>query len=189
MTAVRQQAGRVQPRPLPYSLLGWALVSLGSSICSSDVEVYKVVDGTGSVTYTDTPPAESSASKLELPSINQIPATEAGEPTEAEIAESVFAGYSRIEIAEPGNNSLIYYDQQQVTVRLALTPVLQEGHLVQFMLDGYPHGRPAPETGHTIDNLQRGSHNLQARVINAQGELVGRSRPVTIHVQRHLKRP
>ena len=189
MTVLRQKTERIQVRPLPCRILAWLLAALASAICSAEVEVYKVVDGSGAIIYTDTPPTDSNASKLALPSINQLPAISAGEPGEAEVAESAFAGYTRLEITEPGNDSLVYYDQQQITVRLVLTPDLQQGHLVQFMLDGYPRGRPVAETVYTLGNLQRGSHKISARVISAQGELVGQARPVNIHVQRHLKRP
>ena len=177
-------------RPLPFPLLIAVLVSLVTgSISVADVEVYKVIDGAGAVIYTDTPPVDSNASKLALPSINQLPATETAGVSKPGSEEGAFAGYSRVEIVAPRNDSLIYYDQRRVTVRLALTPGLQAGHLVQFMLDGYPHSRPAAKTDHIMDNLQRGSHHLSARVLDTQGALVGRSSPVTIHVQRHLKRP
>ena len=189
MTVLRQKTERVQTRPLPCRLLAWLLAALASAICSAEVEVYKVVDGSGAVIYTDTPPMDSNASKLALPSINRLPSGAVVMEDAASAEEKLFAGYSRVEISSPGNDSLIYYDQPQVTVRLALTPELQAGHLVQFMLDGYPHGRPVAETDHIIDNLQRGSHSLSARVLNAKGGLVGQSAPVTIHVQRHLKRP
>jgi len=151
-------------------------------------EVYKIVDEAGRVIYTDTPPAEKSADQLELPPINQMPASRAAEPEVISADESLFAGYSVVDLVAPLDDSLIHFDQQNIIVQLALTPELQAGHFVQFYLDGAAYGRPLAATSYAIGNLQRGSHRVSARVVTAGGETVANSQSVKVHVQRHFKR-
>ena len=151
-------------------------------------EVYKIVDEAGRVIYTDTPPAEERADQLELPPINQMPASRAAEPEVISADESLFAGYSVVDLVAPLDDSLIHFDQQNIIVQLALTPELQAGHFVQFYLDGAAYGRPLAATSYAIGNLQRGSHRVSARVVTAGGETVANSQSVKVHVQRHFKR-
>ena len=174
--------------PLPLQLMVVLIAYFASNVSYADEKIYKVVDETGAVIYTDSPPIETDASVTALPAINRLPATDTGETDSIEVNGIPFAGYSTVEIAEPLDDSVIYYDQQQVNVRLALVPELQKGHLVQFTLDGYPHGGPDTKTHRIFTGLQRGSHSLAAQVLNAQGTLVGQSSPVNIHVQRHFRR-
>jgi hypothetical protein len=151
-------------------------------------EVYKIVDEAGRVIYTDTPPAEERADQLELPPINQMPVSRAAEPEVISADESLFAGYSMVDLVAPQDDSLIHFDQQNIIVQLALTPELQAGHFVQFYLDGAAYGRPLAATSYAIGNLQRGSHRVSARVVTAGGETVANSQSVKVHVQRHFKR-
>ena len=156
----------------------------------ANAEVYKIVDSTGKVIYTDTPPADESGDQLVLPPINQVPGSEIVESA-ADIApdSAAFAGYSVVELVAPRDDSLIYYDQQNIIVQLALEPELQIGHLVQFYLNGAAYAEPVAATSYAISNLPRGSHSISARVVAANnGEAVASSRSVTVHVQRHFKR-
>jgi hypothetical protein len=156
--------------------------------CLGETKVYKIVDPAGRVTYTDAPPAENGANQLQLPPINQLPASK---PTEISLSAAdteVFAGYSVIDLVAPLDNSLIHYDQQNIVVQLALTPELQQGHYVQFYLDGGAYKKPVTATTYAIGDLQRGSHSVSARVVTAEGETVASSQSVRVHVQRHFRR-
>jgi hypothetical protein len=169
-----------------------AILLLTSCAClveaEGDKEVYKIVDPAGRVIYTDTPPAENSVDQLELPSINQLPASKPAEADILSAEEAVFAGYSVVELVAPVDDSLVYYDQQNIIVQLALTPELQAGHFVQFYLDGVAYGRPVAAISYAVGNLQRGSHTVSARVVTAEGATVANSQSVIVHVQRHFKR-
>lgn len=156
--------------------------------CPGETRVYKIVDAAGRVTYTDSPPAENSATQLQLPPINQLPVSRPAEAAASSADSETFAGYSVIDLAAPLDDSLIHYDQQNIIVQLTLTPELQQGHFVQFYLDGAAYKRPVATTSYAIGNLQRGTHSISARVVTAGGETVGSSQSVRVHVQRHFKR-
>jgi hypothetical protein len=153
-----------------------------------EAEVYKIVDSTGKVIYTDTPPVDQSADELLLPTINQLPKSVTPESEFLAEDKPVFLGYSAVDLVAPQSDSIISYEQKNIIVQLALTPELQIGHLVQFYLDGAAYGRPVASTSYSIGDLHRGSHSVSARVITGEGEIMGSSRSVTVHVQRHFKR-
>lgn len=163
-------------------------LTLASCVSLAAEEVYKIVDESGRVIYTDTPPADNRANQLELPPINQLPVPKAAEIYELSPDKALFGGYSVVNLVAPIDQSLVHYDQQNILVQLALTPELQVGHLVQFYLDGAAYGRPLAATSYSIGNLQRGSHRVSARVVTAEGETVANSQSVRVHVQRHFKR-
>jgi len=161
---------------------------LASCAALASEQVYKIVDATGRVIYTDTPPADNSAKQLELPPINQLPVSKAEQADKLSSNNELFGGYSVVDLVAPIDQSLVHYDQQNIIVQLALTPELQVGHLVQFYLDGAVFGRPVAATSYSIGGLQRGSHTISARVVTAEGETVANSQSVRVHVQRHFKR-
>ena len=172
------------------SLKRWPLTILiiACCTCMAEAGIYKIVDPEGNITYTDTPPAEKSADQLELPPINQLPVSKPAMAAELPLETKVFPGYSVVNLVRPVDDALIYYDQQNIVIQLALTPELQLGHLVQFYLDGAAYGRPVVATSYAVGNLERGSHTVSARVVTAQGEVVANSQSVRVNVQRHFKR-
>ena len=170
-------------KKLPLTIL--MLASCGTLAAE---QVYKIVDATGRVIYTDTPPADNSAKQLELPPINQLPVSKAEQVDKLSSDNELFGGYSVVDLVAPVDESLVHFDQQNIIVQLALTPELQVGHLVQFYLDGAIYGRPVAATSYSISNLQRGSHTVSARIITAEGETVANSQSVRVHVQRHFRR-
>lgn len=159
-----------------------------SAVCLAETEIYKIVDPAGRVIYTDTPPAENNGDQLQLPPINKLPVSSPAEPAALPAGPEVFAGYSEVDLVAPLDESLVHYDQQEITVQLALAPELQPGHFVQFYLDGVAQGSPIAATSRAIGNLQRGSHRVSARVVTENGETVGNSQSVRVYVQRHFKR-
>jgi hypothetical protein len=170
-------------KTLPLTVL-----ALASCNALAAEQVYKVVDAMGRVIYTDTPPADNSAKQLELPPINQLPASKAEQAEKLSSDKKLFGGYSVISLVSPVDESLVHYDQQNIIVQLMLAPELQVGHLVQFYLDRAVYGRPVAATSYSIGNLQRGSHTVSARIITAEGETVANSQLVRVHVQRHFRR-
>src|SRR5690606_40947078 len=57
-------------------------------------------------------------------------------------------------------------------------------HRLHLLLDGAPYGEPTSDTRIELVNVDRGEHSLAVEVINAAGETVQRSEPVTFTVQR-----
>ncbi len=172
----------------------WFGIMLSLIGLDSLAEVYKLVDEDGNITYTDQPASTADTGTLEkLFPLNQIPTLLV--PTDnralAEIADGeteFFAGYNSALIVSPENDSIIPHSQISIVIQLSLSPQLQAGHRVQFWFDGAPQGQPVAATGYQIDNIERGSHSLSARVFDAQGQLLISTASVEVHVKRHFAR-
>jgi len=172
----------------------WFAIMLSLISLDSLAEVYKLVDEDGNITYTDQPASAAEPATLEkLSPLNQIPTLlkPADDEALAELADGeteLFAGYNSALIVSPENGSIIPHNQISIVIQLSLSPQLQAGHRVQFWFDGAPQGQPVAVTAYQIDNIERGSHSLSARVFSAQGQLLISTASVEVHVKRHFAR-
>ncbi len=161
---------------------------LAVPLLASAGKVYKIVDKYGRVTYTDKPPANLKESDaLELPDINthNSNVSDRRKPARMEKPEEPQPfRYENIAIQTPQHEQTIPPGQTQVQIELALTPELVDGHLIQILFDGAPNGEPSVVTRYTLSDMNRGEHIIQAEVTDAEGKVVGRSKPVTIYVKR-----
>lgn len=78
------------------------------------------------------------------------------------------ANYS-IRITDPPNEQT-FRNQQQVTVALDIIPGLQDGDAVVVLVDGKAVGEPVAATSITLPVLNRGSHTIQAKIIQPKGK-------------------
>lgn len=158
-------------------------LALGSAALGA---VYKVVDEAGRVTYTDKPPASEQGEqgeRVKLPAINTQPGIEIA-PKALPTPEPDPGDYERLEIVQPRNGTSIPPGQLDMVVQVGISPELQPGHRIAILMDGKRVARPAAATSIRIDDLERGSHRIEARVIDDDGRLVARSKPVNIYVHR-----
>ena len=158
-------------------------------------EVYKVVDAQGNITYTDQPQPESQLAPLALPPVDKIPAADPGpanrgnQPEATQFPQSApFTGYAQAYILSPQHDQIIPNQQRNIIIQLRMQPQLQPGHRVLFVRNGQPCGPPVSATAYQLDDLERGTHQISAQILSAQGRVLLSLEPVSIHVQRHFKR-
>lgn len=89
--------------------------------------------------------------------------------------------YEQLKIISPTPDQTIR-GEGNVAVKLQVQPVVQTGlgHRLQIVLDG----RTLPENTSELKGLDRGAHTLEARIVDAQQEVIKRT-SVTFHVKRH----
>jgi len=170
---------------LPACLL---LATLAITATGAVGEVYKVVDESGRVTYTDKPPASNRAEKVELPRVNtQLSVEVPAKPDEDSEPPGSGGGYDRVEILQPRNGASIPPGQLDVVIQVDIVPELQPNHLVSFLFDGKPVAKPASATSIRVDNLERGAHRIEATIVDERGIKVASSQATTIYVHRASK--
>ena len=152
--------------------------------------MYKTVDKDGNVTYSDSP--GDNAKELDLPPvplINLTPSPEIGssDTRHSEGEEPPKATYTQLAITHPKNNATIRDNAGNISVKLSINPRLAEEDTVVLKVDGKEVSR-GRSNSHTISQLDRGSHSVQAVIISANETLLLSSEPVTFHLQRHFKR-
>ena len=150
-------------------------------------EVYRIVNPDGSVTFTDQP--QQGAETVKLPPVSTYPAPRVSAPPQAssgQDGESADAGYSSFEVVAPAPETTIRDNQGNVSMEVRVEPALQveQGHRIQFMVNGVDQGEPSTNTGVTFQNVDRGSHSLSARLIDAEGKTLMTAPAVTVFVRR-----
>jgi hypothetical protein len=133
--------------------------------CAADT-VYQSTDKRGNPVFTDQP--QPNARPVELQPINTTPGvtpTSAPNPTKGNAS----AGYSRVALGVP---SSIPNGLAPTTIGIELQPALQPGHRWQLLLDG---ALLEEGTGGsiTIAQLERGTHQLELRVLDINNTQVG----------------
>lgn len=149
-------------------------------------DVYKTVDKNGRVIYTDKPKSDN-AQKVELREINTVPGAQPlPESTPVESFQSQPAAMSyQIEIISPRNELIIPVGQRDLAIAIKVEPELQPDHLLVYFMDG----ELLEETSMTniiVKDVPRGSHNLVVEAIDANGQSLGTSAPVSVSLMRPI---
>ncbi len=155
--------------------------------------VYQKISPDGSVSFSNQP--SKNGERVTLPKLNLSKSAPEGEPENAavkpdsklkdiskvELKKSVEIGYKEFAISSPINEQT-FHNQRQISVQVSLQPALRAGDKVQLYLDGKPLGQPQAITSFTLNNINRGQHQLMARVFDKTGRTLGQTDLVTIYI-------
>jgi len=150
--------------------------------------VYKTVRPDGSVVYSDQPPRDEAAPHplpplQMIPSENLAPATP---PQDRGINNAPPAElYRSLTIAQPEADGTVRDPAGHVVVQVALDPPLitKQGDYIIISLDGKPVAQGSGTT-YTLDDVERGTHTVEASVSSGPGQILIRSPAVTFHIHR-----
>ncbi len=166
------------------------------SPCFGQAEVYKWVDDKGAVNYSDRQhPGAKEMKDLDVPTyLSPPPLSLPAAPPLAKSEPQAHTPkvYESVAITSPGNNEGIRSNNGDLSVSVAVLPELRTnlGHRLGVLLDGALIGEPGKSTEFQLNNIERGSHTVQAVVFAASGNAVAESPPITIHLHRQtLQRP
>jgi hypothetical protein len=149
-------------------------------------EVYRIVGPDGSVTFTDQPTL--GAEKINLPPVSTYPAQKLPAPAATPAAgnDDTASSYASFTVAAPAPETTIRDNQGNISMLVNLEPPLRAelGHRIQFLLDGVDQGEPQAVTGVTFHDVDRGSHTLSARIVDADGATLMTAPAVTVFLHR-----
>lgn len=147
--------------------------------------VYKWVDSDGNFHYSDTPRPGAEKIEISEPQTYSPPSPKVTAPADsgANTAENKHV-YTQIEILEPANEATIRNNQGSVDVTVKVEPDLFPGDKVQLKFDGSPLGEPQTNLKFRLSGIYRGSHNISAEVVDAQGNELLSSDSITIFMFR-----
>ena len=94
------------------------------------------------------------------------------------------AKYTSIEVVAPEEDESIRSNEGEVNIAVVLRPKLASGHNLRVYLDGTPAAEELPTTQITLQNVDRGTHTLEAAVVDENGAELMRSDSVTFHLLR-----
>ena len=146
-------------------------------------DVYKWTSEDGVIHYADTyqpgsvrvkVPDERGSSRSPV-AVEDQATEETGQPDEAD--------YLSFDIIQPEQDATVRSNEGLVDVILKLTPTLQSSHAIRIFVDGKDEGE-LKSTQFSLNELNRGTHSLQASVVDAQGATLISSSTVTFHLRK-----
>ena len=161
------------------------LVLLVVVTCTVQAEIYKSKNDKGEWVYSDKPSPD--AERMKLPPLSTYTPASIKQPSVSDTdREQPDDTYKSMVFVAPVNDATVRDNQGIVRASVKLDPLLmdQQGHKIQFYLDGTPYGIPVAGSNLVIKNLDRGSHALGARVLNASGKSLFSADPVTFFIRR-----
>jgi hypothetical protein len=144
-------------------------------------EVYKWISKEGQTIYSDI--SQPGAEKVSVPPGKpRRSETEASQGESAQAMDSSSA-YQTFEIAQPLPDETIPHAEGEVDVGLSLSPMLVPGHLIHVYLNGTRLQNELTVTQFRINELNQGTHTLQAKVVDAQGKPQIATPTVSFHLR------
>ncbi len=179
---------RLSQRALPRWLLCAALLSL---MAPAAAEIYKRVLPDGSIVYSDEPSPQ--AEVVELPPLQTIPATPLITPASKgqqiiKAGDDAFS-YRLLRITSPHNDQQIRENSGRVVVTVNVQPALRvkAGHRLVLKLDGKVVAMASGGQRFTLENVDRGTHQLVAEIQDRKGRPLKTSPPVIFHLFRYSR--
>lgn len=147
-------------------------------------DVYKWTNEEGVVIYSDIP--QEGAERIRVDTGGRAPGSSADEEGGAQSGpgdEAEAVAYESLEITQPADDATVRSNEGTVTVSLSLSPTLVEGHEVKIILDGTELEDGMKGTLFSLNNLNRGTHSLQTRIVDAQGTELISSNSINFHLR------
>lgn len=149
-------------------------------------DVYKWTNEEGVVIYSDT--YRDGAERIRVPGGNssfRAPSDTTDQPQSGgEGSLTGDTGYTSLEIVQPESNATIRNNEGTVAVGLVITPALAEGHSIKIVVDGAELEGEMRGTQFSLNNLNRGSHSLVTRIVDADGNVLLSSSSINFHLRK-----
>lgn len=176
----------MNPVPMVYSetmrIILLIMVLLITSVHAE--EVYRSVDESGNIIYTDKPTPD--AEVIRIDEIQTVDTPEVGPFEYTPEKKPAGAAYT-LAITSPASNAAIENAAGEFTVSASVQPVLNTaaGHKLVLYMDGAIAAEGGPQF--SLTNVDRGTHSLSVAVKNATGAEVSRSAAVSFTLHRQSK--
>ncbi|GAA4358752.1 DUF4124 domain-containing protein [Kangiella marina] len=177
-------------KPLRYILLTITLLGTSTVASSADETVmYKKVDENGKITFTDKPipgstpiTIKTNTNVVDTPKPILRPRKDSDESSEDD--DKPFQ-YQVLAVDSPQHDQAVRANTGDMNVIVGITPSLQPNHSLQLIMDGSPVGSQQKVPYFSLNNVDRGTHELSVAVINdTNKKTLQTSQPVTFHLLR-----
>jgi len=158
-------------------------------------EVYQWRDADGNIVFSDKPVRGAKRITIRKPQVySSDNKTQNGAPLIAPVPKerpkvrrlyptTDANTYKRVAITKPRQQETIRDSLGRIQVTVDVEPPLKEGNQIILYLDGNRIGLPHPTNRFSIQGIHRGTHALQAVIIDEFGTEIGRSDTTIIYMQ------
>ncbi|MFI3244943.1 MAG: DUF4124 domain-containing protein [Ferrimonas sp.] len=158
----------------------FCLLGLFAPLASA--QIYTWTDANGQVHYSDKPVAGAQAITPKSATNIMLSAT----PTNNKAASQSAPSY-QLQFLTPENGATIRNSLGQVPFSLQLHPELQGDQRLQLLLDGQVVRTLGNSGSFILEQVERGEHQLQARVIDKNGKVLASTSSITIYFHHHSR--
>lgn len=147
-------------------------------------EVYKRTGPGGEIEFSDTPGDDAEQVVVPPPNTyHQEPLPRLARPSPAEDDEESDAVEIEVRIVSPTDDEPVVATSGDVTIQAAVEPALGQtpGKRLRFLLDGTPVGVQSGTTL-SLNNVDRGTHQIAVQVLDAEEEVLAESPSSTFHM-------
>jgi hypothetical protein len=165
-----------------------AAILLLISIISS-AAIYMQTDSTGNVSYSDMPSPGAQRQDIASPpametssgNIGNQPSANSLKKAKAQPVTEEHQAYTDFTITSPAPGET-FQNQREIPLDIQVSPSIQKGDSIIIFLDGTQAGEPATGAHFTLHQVNRGTHQVMAKLINNQQAILKSSQPVTFYV-------
>lgn len=161
-----------------------AVVSLVLMTSTAGADAYKWKDSEGRIHYSDRP-VEGAELVKSIPLTTYKSPPIAARPTEgSNQADTDPVNYASFAFVSPANDTTVRDNAGNIAIQLSVDPPLRQGHSIALTIDGTPAEKTVQATTFTLSDVNRGTHTLQAAIVDSEGNTLIETQTTTVHMQR-----
>ncbi|MEW8506719.1 MAG: hypothetical protein AB2598_08420 [Candidatus Thiodiazotropha sp.] len=160
--------------------IGILLITLLMALPLFARDVYKYISEEGEVIYSER--YHPDAERIKVTDSKRVSPVSEAELSDEDLAAAA-GEYADFSIVRPSDNETIRNDEGTVPVGISLSPNLAEGHVIHLYVDGTKLDSEVKQTQVILQQLSRGTHSLQAKIVNSEGESLIDSNSITFHLR------
>ncbi|GAA03023.1 DUF4124 domain-containing protein [Photobacterium leiognathi] len=150
--------------------------------------IYSWTDENGVVHFTDQPQTpDATAYPLSVTevsgNIEQTADTIAAQTTDVAVVEEPAKTITTVSLVSPMHEQTIRNNEGIINIHAVTNSKLNSQTQAQLVLDGVVKGDPQTELTWTLDNVDRGSHQLQIQLVKG-GKVIASSDSITVYLHR-----
>ncbi|WP_305460040.1 DUF4124 domain-containing protein [Photobacterium leiognathi] len=150
--------------------------------------IYSWTDENGVVHFTDQPQTpDATAYPLSVTevsgNIEQTADTIAAQTTDIAVVEEPAKTITTVSLVSPMHEQTIRNNEGIINIHAVTNSKLNNQTQAQLVLDGVVKGDPQTELTWTLDNVDRGSHQLQIQLVKG-GKVIASSDSITVYLHR-----
>ncbi|WP_318437419.1 DUF4124 domain-containing protein [Photobacterium leiognathi] len=150
--------------------------------------IYSWTDENGVVHFTDQPQTpDATAYPLSVTevsgNIEQTADTIAAQTTDVAVVEEPVKTITTVSLVSPMHEQTIRNNEGIINIHAVTNSKLNNQTQAQLVLDGVVKGDPQTELTWTLDNVDRGSHQLQIQLVKG-GKVIASSDSITVYLHR-----
>ncbi len=155
-------------------------------VLTAEATIYQQTDSNGNLIFSDEPVSDN-AKPLDI--VDTVPSTISASkektppPASTDSQTKAYTPYSTFTIASPHNEETLQ-NPVSIPVQIQLEPRLKDGDRIQIYLDGKAWHAAVSSTRLSLYEVERGAHQLQAKIIDKNNNPQQETNSVTIYVQR-----